>query len=53
MKKSLALLFAAVLALSMSTPAFAKTHKHHHKKHHKHHVTRTHKAPGHAASPAH
>lgn len=47
MKKSLVLLFAAVLALSVATPAFAKTHKHH-KKHKKHH----HAAQMHKAAPA-
>lgn len=41
MKKSLVLLFAAVLALTVATPAFAKTHKHH-KKHHAHHHAKAH-----------
>jgi hypothetical protein len=44
-KKSMALLFAAVLALSIATPAFAKTHKHHKKHHHKHHAAATAPAP--------
>lgn len=50
MKKSLVLLFAAVLALSVATPAFAKTHKHH-KKHHTHHSAKAHHKD--ATAPAH
>jgi hypothetical protein len=45
MKKIWILLFAGVLAISVATPAFASTHKHHHKKHHKHHHAAAHRAP--------
>jgi hypothetical protein len=51
MKKSLVLLFAAVLALSVATPAFAKTHKHH-KKHHAHHHAKAHHKTAPAPTPA-
>jgi len=40
MKKVLVFLFTAALAMSMTTPAFASTHKHH-KKHHRHHHSAT------------
>jgi hypothetical protein len=37
MKKTLVFVFAAILAMSMATPAFAaKKHHKHHKKHHHH-----------------
>lgn len=43
MKKTLVALLATVLAISVATPAFAKTHKH--KKHHaKHHAAKMHNA---------
>jgi hypothetical protein len=36
MKKTLGLILAVAFALTIATPAFAKTHKHkkHHRKHH-------------------
>lgn len=50
MKKSLVLLFAAVLALTVATPAFANTHKH--KKHHAHHHAKKHHKAAPAPAPA-
>jgi hypothetical protein len=44
MKKAWVLLFAAVLAMSVVTPAFASTHKHR-KKHHRKHHHATHTVP--------
>jgi hypothetical protein len=53
MKRTVVLLFAAVLALGVATPAFAKTHKHHKKHHARHHAKVHHKtAPAATAAPA-
>ncbi len=52
MKKSLVLLFAAVLALGVATPAFAKTHKHHKKHHAAHHHAKAHHKTAPAEAPA-
>ena len=51
MKKSVALLVTLALALAVSTPAFAKSHKKHHVKKH-HHAAKAHKAAPAEVAPA-